>query len=101
VQPIAHRLSFFNRPPGEDRVSQLTSVDKGFQDVLLDAEIVVANLCQLISKLWEVLHSLLDSIVADVIGGWLGAQAEVIADILLEEAVCMESTILQAMSFHK
>jgi hypothetical protein len=32
--------------------TQLTSVNKGFQDVLLDAEIVVANGRQLSSQLW-------------------------------------------------
>src|ERR1700731_4461668 len=69
------------------QLTQLTSVDEGFQDVLLDAEIVVANGCQLLSQLGEVFHRLLDPIVGDVISRRLGAKAQMIADILLEEAV--------------
>jgi hypothetical protein len=39
---------------------QLATVDKAFQDVLLDAKIVVANGGELFSQLWEVLHGLFD-----------------------------------------
>ena len=35
---------------------------------------------------------LLDPIVGDVIGSWFGAQAQVIAGILLEEAVSIVAT---------
>ena len=66
--------------------TQLTSVDEGLQDVLLDREIIVADSRQLISQWGQVFHRLLDPIVGDVIGSELGAQAQVIADILLEKA---------------
>ena len=39
--------------------------------------------------MWEIFDSFFDPIVGHVIGGWFGAQAEVIADILLNEAVCI------------
>ena len=45
------------------------------------------NSRELISQLWEVFHGLFNPIVGHVIGSWFGAQAQVIADILLEEAV--------------
>jgi hypothetical protein len=74
------------------QLTQLASVDKGLQDVLLDAKIVVANAGEPVSELWEVLHSLFDPIVGDIIGSRLGAQAQVIADILLEKAVAVVAT---------
>jgi hypothetical protein len=41
--------------------------------------------------LWEVLHGLFDPIVSHVIGSRFGAQAQVITDVLLKEAVCVVS----------
>jgi len=70
---------------------ELTSVDEGFQDILLDAKIVVANGGELFSQLWEVLHGLFDPIVSHVIGSRFGAQAQMIADILLKKAVSVVS----------
>src|SRR4029077_7168747 len=74
------------------QLMELTSVDEGFQDILLDAEVVVANAGEPVSELWEVFDGLFDPIVGDVIGRRFGAQAQVIADILLEEALCIVST---------
>ena len=65
---------------------------QGFQDVLLDGEIVVADGRQLVSQLGQVFDSLLDPIVGDVIGRCFGAQAQVIADILLEKALSIMTT---------
>ena len=77
---------------GLGQLLQLASVDKGFQDVLLDVEVVVADGRQPVSQLGQVFHRLFDPIVGDVIGSRLGAQAQVIADILLEEAVSIVAT---------
>ena len=74
---------------GLDQVMQLTSVDKAFQNVLLNVKIIVANAGEPVSELWEIFDSLFDPIVGHVIGGRFGAQAQVIADILLNEAVCI------------
>jgi hypothetical protein len=71
------------------QLMELTSVDEGFQDILLDAKIVVANGGELFSQLWEVLHGLFDPIVSHVIGSRFGAQAQVITDVPLEKAVCV------------
>jgi hypothetical protein len=68
-------------------LTQLPSVDKGFQDVLLDGEIIVADARQLVSELGQIFNRLLDPRVSDVIGRCFGAQAQVIADILLEKAL--------------
>src|SRR6201984_2444818 len=73
------------------QVMQLASVDKALQDVLLNIKIVVANGGELVSKLREVFDGLFDPIGGHVISSRLGAQAQVIADILLEEAVSIMS----------
>ena len=54
-------------------------------------KIVVANGGELFSQLWQVFYGLFDPIVGHVIGCRFGAQAQVIADILLEEAVSIVS----------
>ena len=77
---------------GFSQRTQLPSVDKGFQDVLLDGEIIVADGRQLISELGQVFDRLLDPIVGDVIGRCFSAQTQVIADILLEEALSIMTT---------
>ena len=56
------------------QLTQLASVDKGFQDVLLDGEIIVADGRQLVSELGQVFDRLLDAIVGDVIGRCLNAE---------------------------
>jgi len=54
---------------GPCQLAQLTAIDKGLQDVLLYGEIIVADSHQLLLELWEILHSFLDPVVGDVIGG--------------------------------
>jgi hypothetical protein len=44
-----------------------------------------------VSELWEVFRGLFDPIVGDVIGSQFGAQAQMIADILLKETVSIVS----------
>jgi hypothetical protein len=66
--------------------------NKGFQDVPLDGEIVVADGRQFVSELGQVVDRLLDPIVGDVVGRCFGAQAQVIADILLEKALSIMTT---------
>jgi hypothetical protein len=84
---VSSRESVYHREaPRFCQLTQLSSVNKGFQDVLLDGEIVVADGRQLVSELGQVVDRLLDPIVGDVVGRCFGAQAQVIADILLEKA---------------
>jgi hypothetical protein len=54
------RLPLLGKHCGLGQVMQLTSVDKAFQDVLLDAKIVVANGGELFPQLWEVFDGLFD-----------------------------------------
>jgi hypothetical protein len=73
------------------QVMELSSVNEAFEDILLDVKIVVANGREPVAELGEVFDGLFDPIGGDVIGSWLGAQAEVIADVLFEGAVCVVS----------
>ena len=70
---------------------ELASVNKALQDVLLNIKIVVANGGELVSELGEVFDGLFDSIGSHVISRRLGAQAEVIANVLFEGAVSVVS----------
>ena len=76
---------------GLGQVMQLTSVDKAFQDVLLNIKIIVADGREPVTELGEVFDGLFDPIGGDVISSRLGAQAQVIADVLFEGAVCVVS----------
>ena len=53
----------------------------------MDREIIVADGRQFLSQLWQVLDGFVNAVVSDIIGGRLGAQAQVIADILLDKAI--------------
>jgi len=70
---------------------ELASVNKALQDVLLNIKIVVAHGGELVSKLGEVFDGLFDPVGGHVISRRLSAQAEVIADVLFEGAVCVVS----------
>jgi hypothetical protein len=65
--------------------------DKAFQDVLLNVKVVVANAGEPVSEFGEVFDGLFGPIVGDVIGSQFGAQAQMIADILLKETVSIVS----------
>jgi hypothetical protein len=70
---------------GSRQVMELTSVNKAFQDVLLDIEIIVANGREPVSELGKGFDGLFDPISGYVIGSRLGAQAQVIPDVLLKD----------------
>ena len=73
------------------QLMELPSVDKAFQDVLLNVKIIVANTGEPVSELGEVFDGLFEPIVGYVIGSQFGAQAQMIADILLKETVSIVS----------
>ena len=54
---------------------ELPSIDEALQDILLNAEIVVADLRELGTELWEVFDSLFDPIGSYIIRSRFGAQA--------------------------
>jgi hypothetical protein len=69
--------------------AELSAVQEGFQDVLLDIQIVVDDGGHLLAELWKILHGLLDAVVGDIVGGWLGAQVEMISHVLLDETAAV------------
>jgi len=61
------------------------------RDILLNVKIVVANGGELVSKLGEIFDGLFDPVGGHVVSSRLSAQAEVIAEVLFEGAVCVVS----------
>ena len=55
----------------------------------MDREITVADGHQFLSELRQVLDGFLDAVVSDIFGGWLGAQQQMIADILFDKATLL------------
>ena len=47
---------------------------------------------ELLPQYGEMFDGLVDGVVVDIIGGWLGPQQEVIADVLLDEAMAVVTT---------
>ena len=76
---------------GLGEVMELTSVNKAFQDILLDVKVVIANAREPVTELWEVFDGLFDPIGGHVISSRFGAQAQVITHVLFEGAVCVVS----------
>jgi hypothetical protein len=62
---------------------ELATIQEGFQDVLLDVVIVVDDGRHLLAELRKILHSLFNAAVGDVVGRWLCAQVQVIAQYCL------------------
>ena len=58
------------------QVVELASVNKAFQDILLNIKIIVANGREPLTEVWEVFDGLFDPIGGDGIGSRLGAQAQ-------------------------
>jgi hypothetical protein len=69
--------------------SQLAAIEEGFQDVLLNIQIVVDNRGQLVAEFWELVNGLVHGVVGNIVGGGLGAQQEMIPNILFDEPVAV------------
>jgi len=67
-------------------------MDKGFQNVLLNVEVVIDDGRKLLSQYGEMFDGFVDGVVVDIIGGRFGTQQEVIADVLLDEAMAIVAT---------
>jgi len=67
-------------------------MDKGFQNVLLNVEVVIDDGRKLLSQYGEMFDGFVDGVVVDIIGGRFGTQQEVIADALLDEAMAIVAT---------
>ena len=64
---------------------ELPTIHEGLQDVLLDVEVAVDDGGQLGPQCGEMLDGLFDAVVGDVVGRRLGAQVEMIADVLFDK----------------
>jgi len=78
---------------GEDRglaeLAELAAIDKGFENVLLNVEVVVYDGGKLLSQFGKLVDGFVDSVVGNVVGGRLGAEQEMIADVLFDEAMAI------------
>ena len=71
------------------QLSQLPSIKERFDDVLLDVQVIVVDCREGAAQGRQIIDSLPDAVVGDVVGCRLGAQDEVIAHVLLDEAVAI------------
>ena len=77
---------------GLAEVPQLTAIDEGFQDVLLNIQIVVHNRGELLTELRKVVNGFFHGVVSNIVGGGLGAKQEMITNILFDEPVAIVTT---------
>ncbi len=71
------------------QLPQLPAVDEGFDDVLLHVEIVVVDRREGAAQGRQVIDGLSDAVVGHIVSRGLGTQDEVIAYVLLDEAVAV------------
>ena len=84
------RNAFSGRCDGRFReLSQLTAINEGFQNVLLDVEVVIVDLRQRFLESRQIFDGFVDAVIVDVIARGLGPQDDVIANVLLDEAVAI------------
>src|SRR5215472_15511803 len=74
------------------KLAELGAIDKGFQNVLLNVEVVIHDGSKLLSQYGKMFDGFVDGVVIDIIGGRFGPQQEVIADILFDEAMAIVTT---------
>ena len=65
----------------------MTSIDEGFQNVLLDVVVPVDDARQFFAELRQILNGLAEAIVGHIVGGGFGAEVTLVADVLFDEAV--------------
>src|SRR2546426_12677159 len=67
--------------------AELAAIDERLQDVLLDVEVLVDDAGHPFAEAREVLDGLGDAVVGHIVGGGLRPEQEMVADVLLDEAV--------------
>ena len=72
--------------------SELTTVDEGLQDVLLDIEVIVDDRRKLSAERRKIFDRFVHAVIIDVVAGRLCPQGEVVANVLLDEAVAVMAT---------
>src|SRR5437867_11133512 len=68
---------------GLSKLQQLSTIDEGLQDVLLDVVIAVDNGREFVAKYRKVFNRFADVVVGVVICGWFGAVIRFIPHVLL------------------
>src|SRR5260370_2033550 len=74
---------------GLAEVSQLAAIEEGFQDVLLNIQVVVNNRGELLAEFWKMVDGLFHGVVGNIVGGGFGAKQKMIANILFDESVAV------------
>ena len=70
-------------------LSQLTAINEGFQNVLLDVEVVIVDIRQRFLESRQIFDGFVDAVIVDVVARGLGPQDDVITNVLLDEAVAI------------
>ena len=70
-------------------LSQLTAINEGFQNILLDVEVVIVDLRQRFLESRQIFDGFVDAVIVDVVARGLGPRDDVIANVLLDEAVAI------------
>ncbi len=74
---------------GWGKLVKLPTIHESLQDVLLDVEVAVDDRAKLGAQFGEMFNGLFDAVVGHIVGGRLGAQDEMIANVLFEEAIAV------------
>jgi hypothetical protein len=77
---------------GLAEVPQLAAIEGGFQDVLLNIQIVVDNGRKLVAEFGEMVDGPVHGVVGNIVGGGLGAKQEMVPNIQFEEPVAVVAT---------
>ena len=67
----------------------MAAIEEGLEDVLLHGEVIVVDGRERAAQLGEVIDGFANAVVGDVVGGCFGAQDEMVADVLFDEAVAV------------
>src|SRR5258705_13322387 len=70
-------------------LSQLAAIDKGFQNVLLDVEVIIVDRRERFLEDRQIFDGLVDAVIVDVVARGLSPQHEGTANVLLDEAVAI------------
>ncbi len=63
---------------------QLPAINEGLKDILLDIEVVIVDGRERLAQRRQVVDRFADAVIGDIVGGGLGAQDEMVAQILFD-----------------
>src|SRR5262249_41574882 len=74
---------------GFGKLSELPAINKRFEDILLDIQVIVDDGRHLVTQSGKMLDSLVYTVVGDVVTGRLGTEDNVVTHVLLDEAIAI------------